>query len=1427
MFSIELEKLKLQEMKVFKTILICTLASMFSLSAFAYKYVGSGQNPGMAGSGNAEQQGLETRAAQCAPATGLRDLEWNNVRTRIETGGSMWQDRANGRAAYEVPKDGGVSSIFAGGLWMGGLSTDQTLRLAAVRFREGNDYWPGPLTNDGTAEVSAATCVQYDQFAVTLRQDAQTHRLYFDMLNAGATQPEMEAAGLGDYTIPSYFFTYPAHGNTALLQDYYLAPFYNYDDNPEYDPRKGDYPWYDFLREIDCANRKREDQVPLYGDQNFYWIFNDKGNIHTESTGAPIGMEIRAQAFAFTSNDEINNMTFLNYVLINQGTQRLTETYFGSYIDPDLGAYNDDYVGCDVQRGLGYCYNGDGFDEPVSGSNGYGDYLPAVGVDFFEGPYQDADGADNPLTTDVIQAEQMGGIPYKGLGIGYGDDIVDNERYGMRRFVYYNNGSGLAQDPSQPMHYYNYMRGIWKNNQTMLYGGNGFNQGVVAGMPAQYMFPGDSDPYNWSTHGVVPTSGFPWTEVSANNQPGDRRFVQSAGPFTLEPGDYNNITLGVVWAQANSKNNNWEPVELLRLADDKAQSLFDNCFEIVSGPDAPDVAVRELDREIILMLSNANTLSNNYQENYVEFDPSIPDSLNGVALTEVERSYQFEGYLIYQLVDPTISSAGLNDPDKARLIAQCDVRNGITNIINYDRDGTTGLIVPQLMVQGADNGINRSFRITTDAFATSANTLVNHKTYYFMAIAYGYNQYAPYSIATNTGQSQSYKSSRKAAVGEVPVIKAIPHNVTPLNGGTVMNSSYGEGFMLTRLEGKGNGLQNLAITGADENSLLSSPFSLTELDYLPGRGPVNVKVVDPLRVPAADFELKLNDTPSNTNNIDSLFWTLTNVTDNEVYDSYTSFRTSSEDVVLDYGISIYWGQYEYRNNVGAVEPHKTALISGTIEFANNREPWLTGVPDSEGVTPFNWIRAGTFAPAQDNQEEKLYADYQFASGFWIDGEGDYEKILSGTVAPYCLVSHTDNGSFENPVAPSFGKTPIETDANNDGLLIVGDISSQTSRNQLLASSNRFISGLAGLNNVDVVITPDKSKWTRCPVLEMQPQSALAQNALVPSQGNPSKMKLRKHLSVDKNGKVAGEEGYNATEGGLTGSTGMGWFPGYAIDLGTGERLNMAFGEDSWLAGDNGRDMLWNPSSNYTTPSGEPVFGGQHWVYIFKNLRAEVNMEPSETMFCPRYDEGQYLYSRLLNGNNNHLKEAFAACTWVCSSILNSDYEWKSPEQGLVPGMVKLSLRVAKPYAKYAPTAQPVTNTNGAQNKWRNLYRFSTKGSATTVNVADAKEGALDMINIVPNPYYAFSGYETGKLDNRVKIVNLPEQCTINIYDLNGTLIRQFKKGDPTSSVDWDLKNHKNIPIASGTYIIHIDVPNVGEKVLKWFGVMRPVDLDNF
>jgi len=102
-----------------------------------------------------------------------------------------------------------------------------------------------------------------------------------------------------------------------------------------------------------------------------------------------------------------------------------------------------------------------------------------------------------------------------------------------------------------------------------------------------------------------------------------------------------------------------------------------------------------------------------------------------------------------------------------------------------------------------------------------------------------------------------------------------------------------------------------------------------------------------------------------------------------------------------------------------------------------------------------------------------------------------------------------------------------------------------------------------------------------------------------------------------------------------------------------------------------------------------------------------------------------------------------------------------------------------------------------------------------------------MINVVPNPYYGYSEYETNQLDNRIKITNLPQKATISIFTLSGTLVRTLKKDDSSiSSIDWDLKNDYGIPIASGLYVIHVKT-NEGEKVLKWFGALRPIDLDTF
>ena len=140
------------------------------------------------------------------------------------------------------------------------------------------------------------------------------------------------------------------------------------------------------------------------------------------------------------------------------------------------------------------------------------------------------------------------------------------------------------------------------------------------------------------------------------------------------------------------------------------------------------------------------------------------------------------------------------------------------------------------------------------------------------------------------------------------------------------------------------------------------------------------------------------------------------------------------------------------------------------------------------------------------------------------------------------------------------------------------------------------------------------------------------------------------------------------------------------------------------------------------------------------------------------------------------------------------------------------------------------------NNFNPVYNFSTEDLIAVKGDVNVAKAAMETIKAVPNPYYGYSSYETNQLDNRVKITNLPERATIKIFTVSGTLIRTLKKDDGMTSIDWDLKNDFGIPIASGLYIIHVRArlwdASANEfiekdKVIKWFGALRPIDLDTF
>ena len=1556
---------------------------------------------------SAKKAMIQRKAAVCKRAQSTAELNVNNVRALINGYGNMWYDGSIAR--YYIPKDGNSTPLYCAALWIGGTDVNDQLRIAALRFgQDGDDYWPGPLTIDGTADVTIEVCNYYDRHYKISQAEVQTFMQMFDY----SSNPPVANDKYDEGAIAQVIKEWPAHGNFAN-QSRYLAPFFDADGDGVYNYQKGDYPYYDFDNAL-CPRTLKASLAPgetyrpfptmedslgivsggllsdqvLKGDQTIWWVFNDMGNVHTESGGQPIGLEIRAQAFAFSSNDEINDMTFYSYEIINRSTYELRNTYFSQWVDPDLGYAQDDYIGCDVKRGLGYCYNGDESDGPGTGAY-TGGVPPAVGIDFFQGPYMDPDGMDNPKIDinkmrlyypnelenyrlpdrpgyDTISLTDDADLYYAPScawyfqpndsigncainGVNFGNNIIDDERFGMRRFVYYDNSNDKVHgEPSKATDYYNYLQGYWMNGQHMKYGGNAVSVGTTD-LNCDFMFPGDSDPLHWGTNGVIPEKNpDDWTEVTSGDdvQPGDRRFMQSAGPFTLKPGAVNYITVGIPFAQATS-GKPWSSVELLREIDDVCQALFENCFKVLDGPDAPTLVVQEMSNEVMLYITYENENSNNYGESYDEEDPSIVRAYfdaNGVqhSYTRDQRSYKFEGYQIYQLVDANASIADIGNESKARLVAQCDIENyyddtaanpsqPIGTLVNYQTNTATGILTGQIMVNGSNNGIKHVFRVNTDQFASGTNTrLVNNKEYYYICVAYAHNRYAEYNQSNPTGQKEPYLAGRKYEKGgAIPVMKAIPHDPSSENGGTVVRSTFGLCPNITRIEGYGNGGNVLEITeesiaelmgqpgvvGMNPGTFVESttagsyrasmdnPCIIAHPRYEQNAGPINVRVIDPLSLrTSGEFYIKFDTVTSDSQSKWVIFKKdgsplFQDANGNNVYSDTADFVISryNEQLFLDLGIA-----------VAITEPKAVAtslvvsgtdvqggiindgtVLSATMKFDDNTHQWLSGIADNDNRIEFNWIRSGSqYAAANrsnflngsgaisaresylDDDYYKTQIDYSHDNSIKneaVDKYQTFEGLIGGTWAPYGLVSTREyhpGFSLYYYMANKSVLDSLKTNAPSQWTLLnyYGDL-----RKTLDYSANKSLmfNDFSKLPSVRVVITSDKSKWTRCPVLEMCDDYTQAE-------GNARRFQMRKHKSINKDGDTTTATGVsnNPDDANYISEYGMGWFPGYAINLSTGERLNIMYGEDSRYAQFNGRDMMWNPVSADIVGTQNYVMGGRHYIYIMNAMSQDFPYYHVErdnyikfTYASPSYDAGRWavkmlrsldhlftttptnrINQGLLKSNTPYVLPMrdsssflFSTVAWVNMPVVYENID--NPAN--IPTDVTIDLHVNGRYGRYLGDNKTTPENVGytIENNNNPMYMFELDSSLVTLtNMATGphatqsyKDSIMNAINVVPNPYYSYSTYETAsQLETKVRFVNVPGNTTIRIYTVDGTLVRTIPSTPSNqTTVDWDLHNHNGIPIAGGIYLIHFSNPNIGERVVKWFGTMRPVDLNSF
>lgn len=1289
-----------------KFFLLAVMTSLGSLPAFSKINVGAV----VPRSSNAAKV-----AAGCPNTQAQLDLDVNQVRARVLVGGDLWWDPVGSVPYYEVPIGSNKNSIFSGALWIGGFDQSDQLLVAAQTYRQGNgnDFWGGPIAvnQSGGINVSTEQCEAFDKFWSISRADVES------FLEGGTPTNNIK--------------TWPGNGDVSRGELPSLAPYFDANNDGNYSSDDGDYPYFNL------SNQYSKDSSGtlicndyLFGDRAIWWVFNDVGGVKTETNSPAIGLEVRAQAFGFNTGDAISFMTFYKYQIINRSSSTLDSTYFGVWCDPDLGYAADDYVGCDVGLGLGFCYNGDAEDE---NAEGYGFNPPAVGIDFFQGPLADGfDGKDNDRdgTTDE-----------------------PNEQIIMSRFVYYvNDFNPVSGNPETQDDYYNYLSGTWKNGQLITYGGDGAGGGNGSTTtPCDFMFPGTTDPSN-------PTN---WDMSTGGITPADMRWLQSAGTFTLKPGAINYITTGVVWARGTAGP--LSSVTQVKEADKIAQKLFDNCFQIIDGPNAPEVAIREYDQKLILSLVNTRTPKvelYNEPDNIRIRDTIVVNGQNQFVSTDQKR-FKFQGYKIYQLANETVSAADLADPTKAKLIAQVDLKDTVTQLVNYSYDQLLDAYVPTLCTDVVNEGVVHNFEITKDLF--TSGSLKNYRPYYFMAISYAYNNYNPYDKNAPDLDNQQ-RSPYLQGRNNVKVYSGIPHKLVVNNGGLVLNSAYGDNpFIIKRIEGTGNGGNVLDLSEATVNEILSSPLNrAVHPVYQPGRGPLGISIYDPVAVRAGGFKIRFNGVA------DTSRYFINDMPVDTVVDS-SAFPIQVKIEQLLERNKLAFSVYKVTGDEPGDNGTDNGFLEATQEFSDPSKNWLTGIADNDAVASRNWILSGS------------------ATTDLGDPDQIYEGVIGGTWAPYKLAARTFVGApkWSNAVHENFIKWQY-------------------------------------LSSVDVVITSDKSKWTRSVVLETGEDT-------MPNINAAKKLDPRKQASVDKEGRPYNDPNANFADASLTDTVGMGWFPGYAINVETGERLNIAFGENSSLVGMNSRDMIWNPTSSSGLDSnGRLANGGMHYIYIFnKNLSG-----PSD---IPIYDNGKKLDSLLSLNSAVAKRNVYKDCIWTSLPLLGAGHS-------LLESDVKIRLRVRKNYNNLISLGE--TPVNGGNP----MYEFEVPSSVVaSAGSADAAKSALDLIRVVPNPYYAYSSYEKTRkdqLDTRVRVTNLPAKCTVSIYTINGTLVRQYKRDvssdvsggqvvaegqdfNLSSTLDWDLKNTVGVTVASGVYIIHVDAGSLGEKVVKWFGVMRPIDLDSF
>ena len=411
----------------------------------------------------------------CQATSSQVGLDANNCSVSLTNGGDLWWNRSS--AGYTFPKadisNFEVKAIFAGGFWLSGFDAAGNLKVTAQNYSTSpgdNAFFAGPISNNDLSDLEI--CAVWDRHFQVRDSDIMKFRIDF-------------ADGVIDDPIPFSIRGWPGKDN-PLFSDIYefdlpesmaLAPFWDENEDGIYNPTDGDYP------------------STKGADQAIWWLMND---VKAISNFDPVSVMMSVMALSYIDdNPALNNSTIYDIKITNVAQEDLKDATLSLWVDPDLGCFTDDYVGCLKEEDLAFIYNMDDEDGETgclcpAGVNTYCTNIPVMGIKLLKGPLSN-DGNELGLSSFLT---------------------FDNSAFG---------GNPNQTQPTSAIGYFNFMQGLWRDGSPII------NNGEII----SHQYSGN------------PADTEASTMCSENVTAPDKRMLLNFGTFDLPPGAINEMSFAV------------------------------------------------------------------------------------------------------------------------------------------------------------------------------------------------------------------------------------------------------------------------------------------------------------------------------------------------------------------------------------------------------------------------------------------------------------------------------------------------------------------------------------------------------------------------------------------------------------------------------------------------------------------------------------------------------------------------------------------------------------------------------------------------------------------------------------------------------------------------------------------------------------------